>query len=322
VDTKVSIVICTYNRALLLDKLLQSLVHQEFEGEHEIIIVDNNSTDETKVVAEKWMPLAGPKCPIQYMFVAKQGLSYAKNVGVDAADGDVVAFIDDDAIAEKKWLQRIIDNFADPETVSLGGKVIPAWSEPPPDWLLTPELWPAIGGSNYGEVHRIMTGKMCPLGGNMAIRRSWCQAIGGFNPQFGKVGRNMVSFEEVEFADRLRRRGGKMVYDPQMIIYHYVPKERMTKDYVARRRYWDGRSFSAFERTRGGWFRQWVIGLLIIILNVSRDLPGLLINSIIGNRSCVFIYFCRLKRAQGYINEMWKGLISNIRGRSGAGGET
>lgn len=301
---KVSVIVCTHNRAQSLDKLLQSLVQQEFEGEHEIVVVDNNSTDETKAIVEKWTSLANPRCPIRYVFAAKQGLSHARNVGIEAASGDIVAFIDDDAVAEKNWLQCIISNLSDPEIASVGGKVIPAWSDHPPTWIIGPELWPAIGGSRYGETRRIMTGKMCPLGGNMAIRKSWCLEVGGFNPQFGKVGRNMVSFEEVEFADRLRRRGGKMLYDPMMIVHHCVPKERMSEDYVAQRRYWDGRSFSAFERARGGWFRQWAIGLLLIILNLARDLPVWLVSSIWGNHSRAFVYFCRLKRAQGYIAEM------------------
>ena len=306
---KVSILICTYNRAELLDKLLQVLVHQDFEGEHEIVIVDNNSTDGTKAVAEKWMPLANPKCPIRYVFAAaKQGISYARNVSVDAADGNVVAFIDDDAIPEKNWLQRIIDNFADETVAAVGGKVIPAWSEPPSDWIVAPELSPAIGATHYGEVRRVMMGKMAPLAGNMAVRKNWAQAL-GFDLRFGKVGRNMKSFEEIEFADRLCRRGGKMIYDPQMVVYHCLPKERMTKDYVARRRYGDGQSLSAFERKRGGRLRQWAIGLALVMLNVLRDLPGLLISSILGNRSRAFICFCRLKRAQGYLNEMRTGLI-------------
>jgi glycosyltransferase involved in cell wall biosynthesis len=301
---RVSVIVCTYNRAQLLDKLLESLVHQEFEGDHEIIVVNNNSIDDTELVTRRWSAQADPKCPIRYVFAATQGLSHARNVGVEAASGDVVAFIDDDAVAEKNWLQHIIDNLADPDIASVGGKVIPSWAEDPPDWLMAQELWPAIGGSRYGEKQRIMTGKMCPLGGNMAIHKRWCQSVGGFDPQFGKVGRNMVSFEEVEFADRLRKRGGRMLYDPEMIIYHHVPGERMTRSYVALRRYWDGRTFSAFERTRAGWIRQWVIGLILVILVIARDLPGLLISSILKDHSRAFIYYCRLRRAKGYTDQM------------------
>lgn len=306
---KVSVLICTYNRAELLDKLLETLGHQKFEGEHEIVVVDNNSTDGTKAVAEKWMALANPKFPVRYVFAGEaQGIAYTRNVSIDAAEGNVLAYIDDDALPEKDWIQRIIHNFADETVAAAGGKVIPAWSEPPPDWIIQPELSPAIGATQYGEVFREMTVKMAPLAGNMAVRKDWAQAI-RFDPRFGKVGRDMKSFEEIEFADRLCRSGGKMIYDPQMIVYHYLPKERMTKEYVSSRRYGDGQSFSAFERKRGGRLRQWAVGSALLILNVLRDLPGLLINFIKGNDSRAFVYFCHLKRAQGYINELWTSRI-------------
>ena len=128
----------------------------------------------------------------------------------------------------------------------------------------------------------------------------------------------MVSFEEVEFAHRLRRRGGRMLYDPEMVIYHHVPGERMTKDYVAQRRYWDGRSFSAFERTRAGWLRQWAIGLALIILVLVRDLPGLLISSILGDSSQTFVFYCRTRRARGYIDEMLRWVWNKRQSESAA----
>jgi len=305
---KVSILVCTYNRAPFLDKLLECLINQNFRGEHEIIVVDNNSADETKAVFDKWMAKANPQCPIRYKFVAEQGLSHARNAGVDVAAGEIVAFIDDDAIPGKDWLQQIIDNFADGSLASLGGKVIPDWSGPPPGWLSTPEHWPAIGGSNYGEKHRVMSKKMCPLGGNMAVRTEWCRSVGGFNPRFGKIGRNMGSFEEVEFANRIRQKGGKMIYDPKMIIYHHVPNERMTKTYVSERRYWDGHTLAAFEKIRGGRRRQWMIGFLLLGLHLLRDLPGLVINTVLGKRDRAYIHFIWLKRAQGYFQEVWDDL--------------
>ena len=314
---KVSILICTYNRAPFLDKVLRSLVDQEFEGEHEIIVVDNNSTDESKAMVEKWMPLANSRCPIRYVFAASQGLSHARNVGAAAADGDVIAFIDDDATAEVKWLQRIVDNLADPSIACVGGKVIPEWSEPPPDWI-TPELWPAIGGSIHGDVRCVMTGRLYPMGGNMAVRNSWNQTIGGFNVQFGRVGTNLASGDEVEFADRLRRHGAVMVYDPQMIIYHHVPESRMTREFFLQRWYWEGRSVSAWQRVRGGKFRQWIVGLLRIFITAPRDLLGLLIHTTVGNRSLRFVYHCRLRKLQGYADELWQSLGVNVPGQSRA----
>jgi glucosyl-dolichyl phosphate glucuronosyltransferase len=300
---RVSVVICTYNRAAFLDKLLGSLVRQEFTGEHEVIVVDNNSIDNTKEVVTRWRPLAHPRCPIHYIVATQQGLSHARNTGAIAAGGDVVAFIDDDAVAEQRWLQHIIDDMTDQAISCVGGKVIPDWSEPPPPWL-TPLLWPAIGGSIHGETRRIMSGKLYPMGGNMAVRQSWYQLVGGFNPQLGRVGRNLVSVEEIEFADRIRRQGGLMLYDPDMIIYHYVPPERMSTAYLARRYYWDGRSMARWERIRGRRYRQWIVGLIRLLVAVPRDLSRLAFYSILGRQYSAFASFCGLERTRGYLDEL------------------
>src|SRR5262249_48656920 len=152
-----------------------------------------------------------------YVFAAQQGLSYARNVGAEVAAGDIIAFVDDDAVAERGWLRRMLDDMADPSLACVSGKVIPAWSEPPPDWVTT-ELLPAVGGSIHGDVRCMMTGKLYPMGGNMAVRKGQYKALNGFNTSFGRVGTNLASVAEVEFADRLRRAGGMMLYDPDMII--------------------------------------------------------------------------------------------------------
>jgi glycosyltransferase involved in cell wall biosynthesis len=307
---KVSVLVCTYNRAPFLEKVLNSLSHQEFEGEHEIIVVDNNSTDNTKAIAEKWIPLAHPRCPIRYTFAAQQGLSCARNAGAQAANGDVIASIDDDAVAEKNWLQCIVDNLADPSIACVGGQVLLEWSEPPPDWI-TPDLWSVLGASSmHGDTRTIMRGRLYPMGGNMAVRRSWYEALGGMNTQLGRCGESLLSLEEIEFGDRLRRRGGIAVYDPQMIIHHYVPHSRMTREYISRRFYWEGRSMSAWQRIKGGQVRQWAYGLLRTGLTGPRDLLRWLYHSTVGTRSSVFAQRCRLRKTRGYLDEMWQGLVA------------
>ncbi len=308
---QVSIIVCTYNRAMLLDKLLESLAVQDIEGRHEIVVIDNNSKDETKIVVEKWMSLAAPNCPIRYQFVAQQGLSHARNAGVSAARGNVLAFIDDDAVASQHWLQRMVDNLVDETIACVSGKVIPAWSEPPPDWM-TFELLPSVGGSIHGDTRRVITGKLYPMGGNMAIRKQWFQSLGGFNPQLGRVGTTLSSYEEIEWSDRLRRKGGIILFDPLMIIYHHVPPQRMTKAYIAGRRYWDGRSLAMWERIKGGRLRQYAVGAIRVLITVPRDLLGLLIHSTIGDHSRAFMYYTRLKRMQGYLAEVKHSLTAKV----------
>jgi glycosyltransferase involved in cell wall biosynthesis len=305
---KVSVLVCTYNRAPFLDKALRSLVDQEFEGEHEILVVDNNSCDETRAVADNWMPRAHPRCPIRYVFAAQQGLSFARNAGAEASEGDVIAFMDDDARAGENWLQRIVDGLSDASIACLGGRVLLDWPEPPPDWI-TPDLWPVLGASNYhGDKPRVMTGRLYPMGGNMAVRKDWYRALDGFNVQFGRVANSLASCAEIEFAERLRARGGVTVYDPEMTIYHYVHPNRMTKDYILNRFYWEGRSMSAWRREKGGKAREWAFGLVRTGLTGPRDLLSLFYHSTAGARSSVFAQQCRLKKTRGYLDEMWEGL--------------
>jgi GT2 family glycosyltransferase len=128
--------------------------------------------------------------------------------------------------------------------------------------------------------------------------------------QFGRVGKSLASCAELEFADRLRGRGGTTIYDPEMIVYHHVHANRMTKAYVMERFYWEGRSMSAWQREKGGRVREWAFGIARTALTVPRDLLRWLYHSTLGARSAVFAQRCRLEKTRGYLDEMWQGLRS------------
>ena len=133
---KISVVVCTYNRSEYLRRMLMSL-REALIPEHlscEIILVDNHSTDNTKYVFEE---IARPhRSNWKYVFEEKEGISHARNRGVREAKGEIIAFTDDDVIVDKYWIQNICKAFEEnSDVVCVGGKILPIWEIPKPEWL-------------------------------------------------------------------------------------------------------------------------------------------------------------------------------------------
>ena len=131
---KASVIICTFNRARLLVDTLQAIINQHPpDGGYEIVVVDNNSSDETRLVAEQ----AAARVPVcvRYVFEADQGLSLARNAGIRAAKGEIVAFVDDDVDAGPHWLRTILVPFSDQRVACVGGPIRPIWLDVRPPWL-------------------------------------------------------------------------------------------------------------------------------------------------------------------------------------------
>src|SRR4029453_11364149 len=128
----ISVVIGTRNRAKMLDKALDSVLHQESKGarvRYEVIVVDNNSSDGTREVVERYIKQGARD--LKYLFEEKQGVSYARNCGVANADAPIIAFTDDDVFVTKEWVANIKTVFdKHPEIGFLGGKILPRWKAP------------------------------------------------------------------------------------------------------------------------------------------------------------------------------------------------
>ena len=128
-----SIIICTYNRSDCIKNVLLSLCNQKTTSSYEIIVVDNNSTDNTKNEIIKFS--ANFSVEIRYHLETNQGLSFARNRGVEASLGEVVLFIDDDAVAEKSWLETHVSAYSDRDVFCAGGPIRPVWPFPKPEWI-------------------------------------------------------------------------------------------------------------------------------------------------------------------------------------------
>lgn len=179
------------------------------------------------------------------------GLSSARNVGVEASSGDVVAFLDDDAVAEPEWLGRLASEYADPCVLGVGGHISPLWESRRPSWF-PPEFDWVVGCSHAGmpsgaaEVRNL-------IGANMSFRRDVLSTVGGFRADLGRVGSHPAGCEETELCIRAAARfpGGVLCYQPQATVHHHVPESRATWRYFRARCYAEGLSKAAVSRVTG-----------------------------------------------------------------------
>lgn len=247
-DPKLSVVVCTYNRAGLLEGCLKSLAEQSADiSGYEVIVVDNNSTDKTQEVANSFIK----KYPnFRYVKEPEQGLSHARNRGVKEARGEIVAFIDDDAIAEKNWLSAILFAFEDPSISCIGGRIELLWLAERPDWL-TDDFAAYLGLFDRGERRKTLTFPDCPRGGNMAYRKIIFDRIGNFAETLGRVGNSLISNEEIEFCFRIEKAVMKSVFIPDALVYHHVTPNRLTKEWFYRRAYSQGCSDAILDLRHG-----------------------------------------------------------------------
>jgi len=247
---KLDVVIATYNRAPLLQRLLESLRTATVPKTLavRVLVVDNNSNDGTRQLVEtmqrEWAGLV-------YVFEGTQGKSAALNTGLASVDADLVGMVDDDEEVHESWFLAIDEIFRDATIDFVSGPCLPRWGGPIPAWL--PPDYPAIigwveAGDQIREYGKDYTGIM--MGGNAVLRTAALHAVGGYNPTLGRTGTNLCSGEDADLHDRLLASGARGVYYPQLVIYHYVPPERLTKKYFRRWCLHHGVTKAAVDRLR------------------------------------------------------------------------
>ena len=234
-----SVVIATYNRARDLDATLQSLAHLRPAGDWEVIVVDNNSRDDTRAVVER----AARTFPVdlRYVFEREQGRSPALNAGIRAARGSIIATTDDDVRVEPDWLDRAVEGIHTLQCDYVGGRVFPIWGAPPPRWFANGpgQQWAVIALLDYGP-QPIEFGTRVPLGVNMAFRREAFDRAGLFDTSTGRRAGTLLGQEVREWCIRARAAGLRGFYVPSMAVRHVIPASRLKKQYFRRWFYWRG----------------------------------------------------------------------------------
>jgi O-antigen biosynthesis protein len=224
--TTLSVVICAYtmNRWELLRVAVESVAKQSVPALETILVIDHN--DELLARAEAEF--------VDVKVVANaqgQGLSGARNTGIEQASGEVVAFLDDDASAEREWIEHLVRCYDDADVLAVGGLVVPAWESSRPRWFPMEFDW--VVGCSYRGLPTTKAEIRNPIGANMSVRRSVFAAVGGFQSQLGRRGTTPLGCEETELCIRARQHQptGKVLHEPDAVVHHFVPKSRATVRY-------------------------------------------------------------------------------------------
>jgi glycosyltransferase involved in cell wall biosynthesis len=228
---KISVLICTYNRSQSLGAAVESVADQALPQslDWEILIIDNNSPDQTRQVVEG-LQRRYPN-HIRYVFEPQQGISHARNAGIREARGGILAFLDDDETASTDWLQNLTANLHSGEWAGAGGRVLPPSSFSPPRWLSTKSSFASgpLAAFDLGLVPGQLSEPA--FGANMAFRKEVFDKYGGFRTDLGRAGKNMISNEDTEFGRRLMAAGLRLRYEPSALTYHPVEASRLQKEY-------------------------------------------------------------------------------------------
>lgn len=249
-DLAASVIVCTHNRSRQLTEACEAILAMDYPAERwEMILVDNRSTDDTPEVARAFAAARPER--VRVIEEGELGLSAARNAGVRAARGEILAFLDDDAFPEPGWLAAVVEAMAPADVHAVGGPVDPLFDGPPPEWLgerflpyLTVwDLGPEIVELSYNEF---------PRGANMAFRRQAFELAGPFSPHLGRKGKRLLSCEETELCLRLERLGKRVLYVPGARVRHRVGVTRATPAWLAARFEAQGRSEAVVDWRHGG----------------------------------------------------------------------
>lgn len=228
-------IICTYNRAKYIAPLLESISANDLsKTEYEILLVDNNCTDNTREICEAFSQ-AHKDVQFRYVVETEQGLSAARNKGIKEAKGNIIVYIDDDALVDMWYLRTIAEYmYAHPEIDAVGGPIIPLYETEEPQWMTryTKEL--LCGYLYFGEKERPFPGDRYPGGGNAAYRAEVFEKVGLFNTALGRKGNSLMGAEEKDIFDKMKAQGMRFMYLPKMILHHIIPQKKLERDYFDR----------------------------------------------------------------------------------------
>ncbi|HEU5033457.1 MAG TPA: glycosyltransferase [Mycobacteriales bacterium] len=241
----VTVVIPTHRRPQSLRRALEGLAGQQADFRWDVVVVDNDADGSAQLAVAA---AARSGLPVTYVAEARAGAAYARNTGVDIGTGAVLAFLDDDVMPQPGWLAAVAAPVLAGRAVAAGGPVVLDPQAPRARWFDED----ALGGYLSGFALPVEVDELRPqdilLTANLAVRREALAAVGGFDPDFGPRGRTQLVADDALLVRRLRRGGGRLVYVPAAVVVHELPPSRMTRGYLLRRAYLQGRSDWMLDR--------------------------------------------------------------------------
>ena len=241
-----SVILCTYNRERYLYNVLHSLAAGTCH-DYEIVLVNNNSTDGTEAECRRFQA-DHPDVAFRYCLESQQGLSYARTRGIQESQGEVLVYVDDDALVNPEYLQTYADFFRQhPEAMAAGGPILPQYDGcEEPLWMSHYTRQLVTGKLDLGSREREFPNGAFPGGGNAAYRKEVFDQVGLFNVELGRKGNSLIGAEEKDLFDKMTSRGIRFYYLPTAILYHLIPPKKLTDDYFNRLTY----SIGVSERYR------------------------------------------------------------------------
>ena len=230
-----TVVICTYNRAKYIGPLLESIAANDLaKSKYEILLVDNNCTDNTREICETF---AAKYKDLQFRYVVEpeQGLSAARNKGIKEAKGDLIVYVDDDALVDSNYLRDYMEWFEKhPETMACGGPIEPLYETQEPMWMTPYTKALLTAWMNYGDKVREYPQGRYPGGGNAAYRKEVFDKVGLFNTALGRKGGNLMGSEEKDIFDKMHALHMQVLYLPTPVLHHCIPQAKLERDYFDR----------------------------------------------------------------------------------------
>ena len=304
----VTIILCTYNRCNSLARTLDSVIVLTLSSsvDWEVVVVDNNSSDHTREVVEEFCR-RNPKL-FRYVFEPQQGKSFALNTGIRAAQGEILAFLDDDVTVETHWLEQLTASLRGGEWAGTGGKILldrpfsaPSWMPFDSPFGAAPTLAALFDlGNEPCELEE------APYGTNMAYRKTMFEKYGLFRTDLGPRPGCEIRNEDTEFGRRLLAAGERLLYEPSAVVYHPLPEGRLSRAYVLNWWFDHGRALIR-EKGKGPSIRGVPRGFSDVVKMTGRVLPSYAARWIFTvNQKERFRWKCAVWNTAGQIRETFR----------------
>ena len=250
VKNQITVAVCSYNSAHYLPTLIEKLLTQDCPIPFEVLIIDNNSTDDTHKLVSHFA--ATSNTPIRYVNEFEQGIAFARNRAIEESlSSRYLAFIDADEIPEKAWLQAAVRNLSDETIDCVGGKISislpfrPAW--------LSDDLLPFYGEVNHSNQSFRIVDSLTPIwSGNIAYNTRIFQQGLRFDTRYNRKGKGIGGGEDGIMFHYFLQNHLTLVYEPEMEILHLIPDEKIKRRYFLKLHYLAGKKAGLYEMNPDG----------------------------------------------------------------------
>ena len=305
----ISVVIATRNREHLLRDTLAALLEQRWPRDrYELLIGDNGSSDNTRAAVES--AARRPGAPrIVYRCISTPGKSRVVNALFDEVSADFIALTDDDVCPDSNWLPALAAAFDQTGADFIAGRILPRWEAEPPSWLSS-DLHGVLAIPDNGD-KRLTIGAegdgqgVMTIGANMAVRTSVVRHLGGFRHDLGKLSGTLRTGEDHEFFLRMIHAGYRGVYEPEALVRHFVPRDRLNRGYFRRWLYQNGQDVSRLESAYANGTQRLLRVPRYLWRQAAVDAVSMVKAGIAGNQRQRFVASTRLIWFGGYLRDSW-----------------